>query len=145
MSKKKHLTVKIDHFRNICCLEDDVGNNWIIFLCFLQERVDVCSTQADLFCEQEHFDAPTIGAKKAALMERYEKLKVGWETKNRAEIADPSYFNYNVCALEITHDIDDRRTWKTVCPICNIARQARRGGQGGQIAPGPRTLRGLRL
>ena len=41
-----------------------------------QERVDVCSTQADLFSEQEHFDAPAIVAKKAALMERYEKLKV---------------------------------------------------------------------
>ena len=42
-----------------------------------QERIDVCSTQADLFSEQEHFDAPAIVAKKAALMERYEKLKVG--------------------------------------------------------------------
>ena len=41
-----------------------------------QERIDVCSTQADLFSEQEHFDAPAIVAKKAALMERYEKLKV---------------------------------------------------------------------
>lgn len=41
-----------------------------------QERIDVCSTQADLFAEQEHFDAPAIVAKKAALMERYEKLKV---------------------------------------------------------------------
>ena len=43
---------------------------------FLKERVDVCSAQADLFSEQEHFDAPTIVAKKAQLVERYEKLKV---------------------------------------------------------------------
>lgn len=43
-----------------------------------QDRIDVCSTQADLFSEQEHFDAPTIVAKKAALMERYEKLKVSF-------------------------------------------------------------------
>lgn len=43
---------------------------------FPQDRIDVCSTQADLFSEQEHFDAPAIVAKKAALMERYEKLKV---------------------------------------------------------------------
>ena len=41
---------------------------------------EVCSTQADLFTEQEHFDAPAIVAKKAALMERYEKLKVSLGT-----------------------------------------------------------------
>jgi hypothetical protein len=53
-----------------------------------QERIDVCSTQADLFSEQEHFDAPTIVAKKAALMERYEKLRVGFERRNMNKIID---------------------------------------------------------
>ena len=50
----------------------------------------------------------------------YQKLEQ--RKTSQKQILKKQLFNYYLCALESSYDIDDPRSWKTVCPKCDMAR-----------------------
>ncbi|XP_048586984.1 spectrin alpha chain, non-erythrocytic 1 isoform X2 [Nematostella vectensis] len=68
------------------------------------EKIEAVNAQAAVFAEADHFDAPTIEAKKEAVAARYQALQGPMQAR-KARLADAARLR------QFLHDVEDEEVW----------------------------------